>query len=97
MNKTLIYAGVGAVAAYLLYKKFGEKKTEQDVAEEQTDETAQQNDGEETGEAGGEPISGGGGGGSAPAPQSPKAPSKGKDLAKEREGKGQVKTMASLS
>lgn len=64
MNKTIIYAGLGAVAAFLLYKKFMAKSSDVEEtkdAETETDET------EAEGEAGGAPI-GGGGGSSAPAP-----------------------------
>jgi hypothetical protein len=64
MNKKVIYVGLGALAAYLLYKKFIAKPVEvraEEVAGEVMEETP-------TGEA---PIGGGGGGGGGIAPATP--------------------------
>jgi hypothetical protein len=66
MNKKVIYIGLGAVVAYLLYKKFITKPADARSAEAGVAETGEAPVGEEA-PAGG----GGGGGGSAPLPPSP--------------------------
>ena len=71
MNKTILI-GVGAVAAFLLYRKFMATPKAEEVTE--PEEQA-----EEQGEEGGAP-SGGGGGGSAPAPKSMEKPTTKKTL-----------------
>ena len=72
MNKKVIYIGVGAVVAYLLYKKFVAKPEEKSTeAEEATEETSA----EETPSAGG-----GGGGGGAAAPSAATAVKKSTQL-----------------
>lgn len=73
MNKKVIYIGVGAVVAYLLYKKFmASPKAEEVTAEEQPEEQAE--------EGGGGAPSGGGGGGSAPASKPTEKPMDKKSL-----------------
>jgi len=73
MKKTILI-GVGAVAAFLLYRKFMATPKAEEVTD--TEEQA-----EEQGEEGGAPSGGGGGGGgSAPAPKPTEKPKSKKGL-----------------
>jgi hypothetical protein len=67
MNKKVIYIGLGAVVAYLLYKKFMVKPADVRSAEAGVAEMGEEPIAEEAPSGGG----GGGGGGSAPLPPSP--------------------------
>ena len=67
MDKKVIYIGLGAVVAYLLYKKFMVKPAEARSAEAGVAEMQEEPIAEEAPSGGG----GGGGGGSAPLPPSP--------------------------
>ena len=68
MNKNVIYIGLGAVVAYLLYKKFMVKPVDARSAETAVAEMGEEPIAEEAPSGGG---GGGGGGGSAPLPPSP--------------------------